>query len=117
EITEKTMKNVYVNSLCVLCILCGSARAAPPRDELLKLVPSDAGFVVIVQDLRGHLGRAQNSPFAKRLLETAPGKALVHEEVAKAFADADRELTKELGLPWAKLRDDLIGDAVVFVYR
>ncbi|MFL5328611.1 MAG: hypothetical protein ACJ8C4_06825 [Gemmataceae bacterium] len=103
--------------LCALCVLCGSTLAASPRDELLKLVPSDAGFVVVVQDLRGQINRLREGPFAKKFLQTASGKALLSDGVAKEMATADQLLSGEIGLPWAKIRDDLLGDAIVFVYR
>src|SRR4051812_29608590 len=96
---RKSMKSCSWISLCVLCVFAVPLYSAPPRDELLRLVPNDVGFVVVVQDLREHWKRAQDSPFTKKFLQTAPGKALIGEIAAKQFAEIDRELTKELGVP------------------
>lgn len=101
----------------LLLVLTGVAPAASPRDELLRLVPPDAGFVVVVQDLRANAARWQASPWLAKLKQTKLGRAVAHDMAATALAEIDRELIKEVGQPWAKLRDDVVGDAVVFVYR
>ena len=43
------------------------ARAAP-RDELLRLVPDDVAFCLVVQDLRGHAEALSASPFADEIM-------------------------------------------------
>ena len=110
------MKSFFA-SLCVLCALCGSTFSATPKDEVIRLVPNDAGFVVVLQDFRGHAAKFRDSPFVKQFMQTPQGKALLDASVTVQLAEADRGLTEELGVNWTKLRHDLLGDAVVFVYR
>jgi hypothetical protein len=91
------------------------AKAAPPCDELLRLVPSDAGFVIVIQDVRGHFDRIGKSPFAKLCKATLPSKADAAE--LKQLAELDEMVKREIGTDLSKLRDDVIGDAVVLVWR
>ena len=49
----------------VVCVAClGNFVGAAPRDELIRLVPDDAGFCIIVRDLREQFDRLAKSPFA-----------------------------------------------------
>jgi hypothetical protein len=57
----------------------GAPSTPGPREEVLRLVPSDAGFCLFVSDLRGQLDRIHRSPFAKALAQSPVGKALVSE--------------------------------------
>ena len=43
------------------------ARGESPADELLGLVPADAGLTVAVEDLSGHLRTFLDSPLAEAL--------------------------------------------------
>jgi len=72
--TKRKRSQIKISFLRVLCVLVATilfvlkaqpAKAAPPCDELLRLVPSDAGFVIVIQDVRGHFDRIGKSPFAK----------------------------------------------------
>jgi hypothetical protein len=104
-------------SLLLVLALPAFAAAASPRDELLRYVADDVGFCLLVQDLRGHSAALANSPFAEAWASTPLGKAVRgSEEVAQLLKQED-ELRKSFGLDWAKLRDDLLGDALVFAYR
>ncbi len=105
----------------ILCVLCASVvqdvSAVPPRDELLRLVPKDAGFVVVVQDLREHSSRIRQSPFVKLCKESLPGRAAANAPEWRQLAELDEMLKREVGTTLPKLRDDVLGDAVVFVWR
>src|SRR5712691_7819433 len=110
--------STFANSLLVLVFFIvpvAVARAATPADELLRLVPEDVGFCLVVQDLRTHSAAFLQSPFFRRLSETGFGPAGA-PELAK-LADVEKEFKKHLNLDWARLRDDVFGDAVVFAYR
>jgi hypothetical protein len=91
--------------------------AAAPRDELLRFVPEDVGFCLVVQDLRGHAAAFLNSPFVEQLRESALGESI---RKAKEFGDLveiDKQLKNRLGMTGAQLRDDIFGDAIVIAYR
>src|SRR5262245_14029880 len=106
------MKNSRLLSLCVLCVSVVNIHAANPRDELLKRVPGDVGFVVIVNDLRGNLDRIQNSPFAKKYLSTTRGKEAASGPQWQQLAAVNTMLKNEVGADWQELRDGLLGDCV-----
>jgi len=113
-------RKAIVFSLCSLC-LCGpilsSALAGPPRDDLLKLVPDDVGFCLMLQDLRGHFEQLQSSPFAVRFLASPVGQVLRTAPEWKRIAAVEKQLKTNLDVDWAKLLDILAGDAVVLAYK
>jgi hypothetical protein len=94
----------------------GTGRAAP-RDELLRLVPDDVAFCLVVQDLRGQARSLAASPFAEALRKSPFVAALKDSDEFKKLADADAELRKQVGLDAAGLADRLLGDAFVLAYR
>ncbi|HEY7315115.1 MAG TPA: hypothetical protein VH643_37560 [Gemmataceae bacterium] len=110
----------------LLCVLCASVvhflfaaplRAATPRDELLRLVPDPVGFCVVVQDLRGHAASLQASPFFEQLKRSPLADKIHKSEELKKLDRIESRMKEKLGLDWARLRDDLLGDAIVFAYR
>jgi hypothetical protein len=101
-------------------LLFGAARplpAASPRDELLRFVPEDVGLCMVLQDLRGHTARLLNSPFVTGLQASPMGTALSQNKEAANLAQVQVKLQNQFGLDWRRLRDDVLGEAVVFAYR
>src|SRR5262245_12324163 len=91
--------------------------AAGPRDALLRYVPGDVGFCLVLQDLRGHAARVLESPFAERFARSPLGKSFLAAPEWKQVAQAEQFLKKGLGVGWAELRDEVLGEAVVLAYR
>lgn len=109
-------RSPFYLALCSLC-LCGSnSYSAPPRDDLLRLIPDDAGFCMLIQDLRGTIERLQTSPFAARLAESPMGKSFRASPEARQLAAINEQLTTQLGVSAQELRDDIFGDAVALAY-
>src|SRR6476620_11193089 len=102
--------------LSVTLWLIPSSRAAAPRDELLRLVPDDAGFCVVVQNLRDQLARLEHSPFAARFAASPLGRAFRDAPEARKLAALDQQLRTHLHVSWPQIRDDILGDAVVLAY-
>jgi hypothetical protein len=99
-----------------LCVLAPSS-AASSRDELLRRIPDDVAFCLLVQDARRHAADLLDSPFAAQFRRSALGKALLECPEARRLAAVDKHLKDRVGLGWAGLRDELFGDAVVFAFR
>ena len=97
--------------------LIAPLQAASPRDELLRFVPDDVGFCVVMQDLRVHAAELAASPFIEQLRASPAGAALRASKEIKQLDKVDKYLQKSLGVGWNQLRDDVLGDAVVFAYR
>ncbi|HEX5272675.1 MAG TPA: hypothetical protein VFW33_19395, partial [Gemmataceae bacterium] len=93
-----------------------AARAAPP-DDLLRLVPDDVAFCLVVRDLRGHARDLAASPFAEAFRKSPFGAALVGSDELKKLGQLDAELRKQVGLDVAGIADRLFGDAFVLAYR
>src|SRR4051812_6839206 len=91
--------------------------AATPREELLRFVPDDVAFCVVLQDLRGHAARLQTSPFLKQFEGSALGKALAGSSESRLLRRLCRQCESLVGIDLAKVRDDVLGDAVIFAYR
>jgi hypothetical protein len=96
--------------------LAAPSRAAP-RDELLRLVPDDVAFCLVVQDLRGHARALEASPFARSFVTSPLGTALLGSAEVKKLVEVDAFLKQHLGVGWAELRDDVVGEAVVLAFR
>jgi hypothetical protein len=94
-----------------------AARAASPRDELLRLVPEDVGFCLVIQDLRGQLDSFLNSRFYERFRSSPLYRTLRHGPDADQFVAAQKQLLEALHTSWPELRDEIFGDAVVISYR
>ncbi len=91
--------------------------AQTPREELIRLVPDDAAICLVLGDLRIHHDKLARSPWLKRLSRSPLGKALRDAPEMLKLGKLDAALQKALDVTWAQVRDDILGDAVVFAYR
>src|SRR6185437_1885342 len=98
-------------------VLTSSIGTAAPRDELLRLAPKDSAFCLVVQDLRGQLQSLLNSPFVRALRASPLGACIAKANEMKTLVELDEYVQKCLGISSARLRDDILGDAIVFAYR
>src|SRR5437016_1830154 len=120
-------RSTYLRSLALLLFAALSpalhARAEPgvraesPRDELLRHVPDDVGFCLIVTDVRATSAALADSPFAEQFRASPAGQALANSQELKDLAKVDATFRTLLGVGWDGLRDDILGDAFVFAYR
>jgi hypothetical protein len=94
-----------------------AAAAASPRDELLRYVPADVHFCIAVQDLRGHAVRLADSPFIEQLRDSALGVSLRNAREWAKLMGIEAKIRSQLGVDWARLHEDILGDAVVYAYR
>ncbi len=101
----------------VLLLLGGSVPLlAAPRDELLRLVPADYTFCLLVQNLREQ-GTAKTAPALQRLWQTPIVQAALRSPEGQQAQQTVSTLLKELDVTAEQLRDDVLGDAVVVAYR
>jgi hypothetical protein len=98
-------------------LFASPACAGTPTNDLLRLVPQDMGFCLVVQDLRGHAERFLGSPFVEHFLRSPLGQSLRNAPEAQKFAQARAFLENVLGVDWPRIRDEILGDAVVAAYR
>jgi hypothetical protein len=100
-----------------LLVLAAPLRAAAPRDELLRLVPDSIGFCLIAQDIRGHAAALRESPFVEQLRRSPLAARLRASADLKKLDKIEADLKAKLGLDLEQLRDDILGDGLVFAYR
>ncbi|MCL6441829.1 MAG: hypothetical protein K6T27_10110, partial [Thermoleophilum sp.] len=103
-------------ALLVGLLLPGVARSAP-ADEVLRLVPDDVAFCLLVQDLRGHFAAMRESPLGERFLGSKLGQLLREAPEMRRLAEVRRLFREHLQVDLAELRDDILGDAVALAYR
>ncbi len=101
----------------VLALGCLPAvSAAAPRDDLLRVVPSDYTFCVLVQNLRDQ-GKPGSASFLQKLAESPLFKQFQQSPEAQKVQQVFQAIFKELGVTPEQLRDDILGDALVFAFR
>lgn len=93
------------------------APAASPRTDLLRLVPQDVGFCLVVSDLRGHTEKLLASPWIKKLCQSPLAQAVAGSPEFRQLQALEGRIHQRLKISFARLRDDILGDAVVFAYR
>ena len=111
---------MFTRSLRLAVVLFGclpAAAPAAPRDDLLRLVPDDFTFCLVVQNLRDHAQSNEHSRFLMALAKSPLLGAIQATPEAKKAREALETILKELGVSVDQVRDDLLGDAVVLVYR
>jgi hypothetical protein len=91
--------------------------SAAPRDELLRLVPPDVGFCLVLQDLRQHTSSFVDSPFAEQFRKSPFGQTLADSPELKQLAKVEQEIKKRLDVDAVQLRDDIYGDIIVLAYK
>lgn len=104
-------------SLAIVCFWVTTSGAATPAEELLRFVPPDVSFCVVVRDLREHAAALRESPFVQTFRASRLGIALRATPEVRQLEKAEEFLEKKLGISLDKLRDDILGDAVVIAYR
>src|SRR6516225_1122115 len=100
-----------------LLVFVVRARAESARDELLRLVPDNVGFCLLLEDLRGHSTQLRDSPFFQQFEKSPIAGLLKTDPDWRKFTAGREKLEALLGLDVQKLRDDILGDAVVFAVR
>ncbi len=102
-----------------LIFTLGLAPSDPPRpgadeSDLLRLVPPDASATLAIVDLRGHVTDFTRSTLAKSLAELPTVKVWFESGGGRQLARSKAEIETHLGTTVGTIRDDLLGDAVIF---
>ena len=110
-----------ISSFASLAALAWIVLATPPgrtapRDELLRLVPGDVGFCLLIEDVRGHAKALLDSPFVSQF-RASPMAKLIDANETQKLTLADQFLQQYLQISAQQLRDDILGDALVLAYR
>ena len=76
--------------------------AANPRDELLRFVPADVGFCVVIQNLRDNGKALASSPFVEQFQKSAFGKKLAEAKEIGRSPWVEAELKKHLNVTFSE---------------
>lgn len=113
------MRSVFAGLIFAVSFVAVSAasRGAGPAEPLLRLVPSDAGVTLVVEDLRGHAREFFASPLAEGLGRLPAVRSWLASDRSRSLRSACRQIESLLGKPIVAIRDDLLGEAVVLTLR
>jgi hypothetical protein len=104
-------------ALGLTLMTAAAARAVGPAETLFRLVPPDAGLTLAVEDLRGHARECLDSPLFEGLRQLPAVRAWFASDQFLGFQHARRDIENLIGASVVKIRDDLLGDAVVLTLR
>ena len=90
---------------------------ANPTQELLRSVPPESTICFVAQDWSTHSQRIAASPFLVRLKESDLGQSLLNPDAMGKIFALESVLTDALHLSVGQLRDDILGDAIVYAYQ
>src|SRR5262249_32059951 len=74
-------------------------------------------FCLVLQDLRTHQAMLCRAPFWSEFLASPVGVKLLHASEAQKLTAVEEHLKRQFQIDWPRLRDQVLGDAVVFAYR
>jgi hypothetical protein len=112
------MPRFFAVTFVAFVSLAGAAHGQESAaSELLQRVPDDFGVCLVVNDFRGQLDRLGKTPWMPKLKQNPLVQALLAGKEFRDLVNFEAEVKKHLQLDFALLRDDIIGDAVVFAYQ
>ena len=111
-------------SRSLACILIVFSLALPragaqesAAGELLRRVPPEFNLVFVVQDLRGHVDRVRHEAWFKKLQDNPLARTFLASPEFRDLSKIEADLKQYLQLDLATIRDEIVGDAVVFAYQ
>jgi hypothetical protein len=107
---------------CLIALVLGmtfgvTIARSSPRDELLRLVPEDMSFCLVVQDLRERSKGMTDQTLARQLAQMPFARDKIESDEFKKLLEIQQHIFRELEITPEQLRDDLLGDGLVFAYR
>ncbi len=106
-----------VLACALLSLAAGVVRADGPRTELARLVPDKVAVCLVIGDLRGQADKMKQSAWLKKVRESPLGRDLAEALNGAKLGQFGDLLQKRLGVTWPQLRDEVLGDAVIFAYQ
>jgi hypothetical protein len=121
--TPSDRRSAHFLQACLACallsflVLPAVSLGATPRQELLRLVPDDVGFCLLIEDLREHGKALLDSPFVKQFLTSPLAAKISKADETQKLGMLDKYLQQFLQVSADQLRDEILGDAFVLAYR
>src|ERR1041385_3839860 len=99
---------IVLSCLCLAGLAAPPARAAAPAEELLRFVPPDVSFCLVLRDLRAHATALSASPFADHFRRSPLGETLKASPELQRLKKAEQFIEEVLGLKLEQVRDDIL---------
>ncbi len=109
-------------TLTLALILTGSecrakVRSSGPAEDLFRLVPTDSGLTLAVEDLRGHSKQIRESALFQGLNQLEAIRSWRTSREGLGIEKTWNEIQASFGLTLEAIRDDLLGDAVILALQ
>lgn len=91
--------------------------ASPPAEPLLQYVTPETGICVMVQNLRQHQADIAGSPFADWFTASPLAQRLFPDSERARLHSFESLLKTHFDVSLAEIRDEILGDAIVFAYQ
>ncbi len=109
---------LVVSTVVLFGLVLGTARAQQPAAaELLQRVPDELGLCLVINDLRGQVERWEKTPWLPKLKSNPLVQSFLGGKEVRDILQFEDVLKKHLQIDFADLRNDILGDAVVFAYQ
>ena len=109
---------IRICSLAVfVCLAVAPSLRANPTQDLLRSVPADCSICFVAQDWKSHSQRIAESPFLAAVKKSELGRTILNPDAMEKIFALETILTEHLHLTVEQLRDDILGDAVLYAYR
>lgn len=112
-----SMLKWLLGAFAAVAALSAQPAVAAPADEALRLVPTDTAICLVIRDLRDHATRVMGSPFATWSQATGYFHQFADPSELAKLNQFVLMLQSRFGITPEQLRDDVLGDAVVFAYQ
>jgi hypothetical protein len=99
---------LFVGAMC---------HAADPVASLLPLIPEDTAITFVVRNAGPQLQKLATSPMKAWLLDSPLGRQLADPKEADKLKGIIDFVVAQLGVTPDEIRDDILGDAIVFAYQ
>ncbi|MCS7045085.1 MAG: DUF3352 domain-containing protein [Gemmataceae bacterium] len=94
-----------------------AAQTAPAEAPLLDRVPNDFALCLTVRGLRPRWARLKEQAWWQAWTRSPVGKELARSPEFQALGRIEQDVKQHLGIDFATLRDDFLGEETVFAYR
>ncbi len=90
---------------------------ANPKDKLLQLVPDDTAISLVVNNLRSHTEALSKQKWLQNVDKASRVSGIKNSREFRNLLNIKKALKKHLQITWEKLRDDILGDCVIFAFN
>ncbi len=116
---RRRLATAFVRVALLVAFSLGFVLPVQAQDAVAALtdrLPDDFAFALLVRDLRGQVALTKQSAWFKAFRPTPLGRVIFEAPELKQFDKLQQDLKQHFDLDWSTVRDEFLGDAVLFAY-